>query len=65
MNFANSGRLNVILSGHQSPPHPIHAVFTHIRLLPGKPPALADYLAQSFADTDFDSGPPLNYTRPG
>jgi DNA-binding transcriptional LysR family regulator len=65
MNFVKAGRLKVILSEHELPPHPIIAVFTHNRLLSGKVRALVDYLALQFVDTDFDSPPPLHTARLG
>ena len=65
MNFVKAGRLKVILSEHEMPPRPINAVFTHNRLLSGKVRALVDYLALQFADTDFDSPPPLHTARLG
>lgn len=64
-NFVKAGRLKVILSEHELPPHPINAVFTHNRLLSGKVRALVDYLALQFVDTDFDSPPPLHTARLG
>jgi DNA-binding transcriptional LysR family regulator len=57
--------LQVILSEHELPPRPINAVFTHNRLLSGKVRALVDYLALQFADSDFDSPPPLDTARLG
>jgi len=65
MNFVKAGRLKVILSRHELPPHPINAVFTHNRLLSGKVRALVDYLALQFVDTDFDSPPLLHTARIG
>jgi DNA-binding transcriptional LysR family regulator len=65
MNFVKAGRLQVILSEHELPPRPINAVFTHNRLLSGKVRALVDYLALQFADSDFDSPPPLDTARLG
>jgi DNA-binding transcriptional LysR family regulator len=65
MNFVKAGRLKVILSEHEMPSRPINAVFTHNRLLSGKVRALVDYLAREFADTDFDSPPPLHTARLG
>ena len=65
MNFIKAGRLKVILSEYELPPRPINAVFTHNRLLSGKVRALVDYLVLQFADTDFDSPPPLHTARLG
>jgi DNA-binding transcriptional LysR family regulator len=65
MNFVKAGRLKVLLPEHELPPRPIHAVFTHNRLLSGKVRALVDYLALQFVDTDFDSPPPLHTARLG
>jgi DNA-binding transcriptional LysR family regulator len=65
MNFVKAGRLKVLLPEHELPPRPIHAVFTHNRLLSGKVRALVDYLVLQFVDTDFDSPPPLHTARLG
>jgi DNA-binding transcriptional LysR family regulator len=65
MNFVKAGRLKVVLPQHELPPRPINAVFTHNRLLSGKVRALVDYLALQFANTDFDSAPPLHTARIG
>jgi DNA-binding transcriptional LysR family regulator len=65
INFIKAGRLRVILPGHELPPYPINAVFTHNRLLSGKVRALVDFLALQFAGPDFDSPPPLDTARLG
>lgn len=51
------GRLQRILKPYEAAPRPIHAVFTHSRLLSAKTRVLVDFFAQHLSGIDFDSMP--------
>ena len=48
------GRLQRILAPYGTEARPIHAVFTHTRLLSAKTRVVVDFLVQNLSDIDFD-----------
>lgn len=52
-----AGRLRIVLRSYEPPPRPIHAVFTHNRLLATKVRSLLDFMVAHFQATDFDRAP--------